>query len=135
MDPGTYTLIVELARDRTITVGALGERPFPAGAYAYTGSAFGPGGLARVDRHREIASGERETRHWHVDYLLGDAAATIESVVTAPEADIECAVARSIDAGVQGFGASDCDCESHLAHAGDVSALRRTVDDAHAAHR
>lgn len=130
--PGTYTLIVDLATDRSITVGALGERSFPAGAYAYVGSAFGPGGLARVERHRELARGERSTRHWHIDYLLGDRAASIAAVVTTPNADIECVLARSIDATpVAAFGASDCDCETHLFRADDPQSLRANVSAAH----
>jgi len=68
---GTYTLVLELDRADSIEVGALGEHRFPAGWYAYTGSAFGTGGFARVDRHYELAAGERSTRHWHIDYLLG----------------------------------------------------------------
>ncbi|MFC6905190.1 GIY-YIG nuclease family protein [Halalkalicoccus tibetensis] len=131
---GTYTLVIALAEPATIGVGALGECEFPAGEYAYTGSAFGPGGFSRIDRHRklcsevvtrdtrdrhrELARGEREVRHWHVDYLLGHPAATIEEVVRTPERDVECAVARALpDAGIGGFGASDCGCGSHLASA------------------
>ncbi len=68
---GTYTLLIALAKPATIAVGALGECEFSAGRYAYTGSAFGPGGFSRVDRHREVASGDRDVRHWHIDYLLG----------------------------------------------------------------
>jgi Uri superfamily endonuclease len=116
MAGGTYTLLVELAAPARITVGALGEIGFDAGTYAYTGSAFGPGGLARVDRHRELAAGERDARHWHVDYLLGHDATRIIDVVESPDAAIECAVAERLPAGpVPGFGASDCECATHLA--------------------
>jgi endonuclease-3 len=129
---GTYTLVVELGRARTIEVGALGEHRFPAGWYAYTGSAFGPGGFARVDRHYELAAGERSTRHWHIDYFLGDEAASIRGDVRTPDADIECAVASDLpSAPIDGFGASDCSCSSHLAHATDGAALREAVSTAH----
>ncbi|PSP86054.1 DUF123 domain-containing protein [Halobacteriales archaeon QS_6_64_34] len=52
---GTYTLV--LARDHSgpIEVGALGAIDFPAGWYAYTGSALGSGGFSRIDRHRAVA--------------------------------------------------------------------------------
>jgi len=133
---GTYTLLVELARDATVEVGALGAHVLDRGWYAYTGSAFGPGGFARVDRHRELAAGERETRHWHVDYLLGHPAAAVREVVRSPGSDVECAVARRLpDGPVEGFGASDCDCPSHLAALdGDGTALA-AVEDAHAGVR
>ena len=136
-DVGTYTLLVELARDATVEVGALGEHALDRGWYAYTGSAFGPGGFARVERHRELAAGEREARHWHVDYLLGHPAAVVREVVRTSGADVECAVARRLPGGpVEGFGASDCDCPSHLAAlGGDGSRALAAVEEAHTAAR
>lgn len=133
MTKGTYTLVVGLAEQATVGVGALGEQTFPAGWYAYTGSAFGPGGFARIDRHHEIATGERDARHWHVDYLLGETPARIESVVRTPEADIECAVASALggETVVEGFGASDCGCGSHLRHSDDRERLLASVREAH----
>ena len=129
---GTYTLVIELNRATSIEVGALGEHRFPAGWYAYTGSAFGTGGFARVDRHYELAAGERSTRHWHVDYLLGDEVASIRGDVRTPDADIECSVAMDLPSSpINGFGASDCSCSSHLAHATDGGALRTAVATAH----
>jgi len=131
---GTYTLCIELRRPATIEVGALGEHRFPAGTYAYTGSAFGPGGFSRVDRHYELAAGERDTRHWHVDYLLGHGDASIRGDVRTPGADIECAIAAELPASpVPEFGASDCDCPSHLAYDGDDGRLRDRVSRAHRA--
>ena len=52
---GTYLLAVAVDDPATVEVGALGERAFDAGTYAYVGSAFGPGGFSRVDRHRSAA--------------------------------------------------------------------------------
>ena len=113
---GTYTLVFGLPAPATVEVGALGTREFPAGGYAYTGSAFGAGGFSRVDRHRRVAAGDHDVRHWHVDYLGGSPATRLEHVVRAPGRDVECAVARALaDGPVPGFGASDCDCDSHLA--------------------
>ena len=117
---GSYTLVVDLAADATLSAGALGEHRLPAGAYAYTGSALGAGGFARVDRHRRTARGDHDVRHWHVDYLLGHPAARIDRVVRSTGVDVECAVAERLPAGpVDGFGASDCDCPAHLSAAGD----------------
>jgi len=132
VERGTYTLLVELPTDATIAVGALGNHAFPAGWYAYTGSAFGSGGFARVDRHRELAAAERDARHWHVDYLLGNPETRLADDVRTVNRDVECAVARSLPAGpVGGFGASDCDCASHLAYAPDGDVLTRMVREAH----
>jgi endonuclease-3 len=121
-DGGTYTLCCGLSERATITVGALGALDFPAGWYAYTGTALGPGGFARVERHRELASGERDTRHWHVDYLLGHPAVRVDAVARTPGADRECAVSEALAAAegterVLDFGASDCDCAGHLVRA------------------
>ncbi|MFB6281307.1 MAG: DUF123 domain-containing protein [Haloferacaceae archaeon] len=128
---GTYTLVLALPESATVDVGALGPREFPAGAYAYTGSALGAGGFARVDRHRRVAAGTHDARHWHVDYLNGHPATTLVGVHARPGADCECDVARSLPAGpVPGFGASDCDCRSHLARADSVAALFAAVADA-----
>jgi len=132
---GTYTILVNLPEAATVTVGALGEQSFPSGYYAYTGSAFGPGGFARVDRHHEIAAGERDARHWHVDYLLGDTPSRIETVVRSSDVDIECAVAAALDevgeTVVSGFGASDCDCPTHLHYAPEKAPLLKAIRSAH----
>lgn len=130
---GTYTLLIELSDPATVEFGAAGERDLPTGWYAYTGSAFGPGGFSRVERHRELAAGERDARHWHVDYLLGHPASEIAAVVKSEGVDVECAANRTTDAkAVAGLGASDCDCESHLQYASDGESLERAVREAHA---
>ncbi|WP_251342656.1 GIY-YIG nuclease family protein [Haloplanus halophilus] len=133
-DGGTYTLVLELPRAVDVTVGALGRHRFPAGAYAYTGSALGSGGFARVDRHRRVAAGEHDTRHWHVDYLTGHPATGLVTAVTSAGVDAECAVATRLPEGpVAGFGASDCGCRSHLAAGPTAEELVGTVRSAHRA--
>jgi endonuclease-3 len=132
MTGGTYTLIIERQAGASITVGALGERTFPAGWYAYTGSALGSGGFARVERHRRTESGDHDVRHWHIDYLLGAAETAIERVVTSDGVAAECAIAGRIEGEpVAGFGCSDCDCRSHLVHAPSRAALVESVEGAH----
>ena len=134
MAEGTYTLLVAFDAAATVRFGALGERDLSAGRYAYVGSAFGPGGFARVDRHRRTARGEHDTRYWHVDYLLAHPAAGIDAVVRSAGADVECAVAAALAGdfeGVDGVGCSDCGCDSHLFYAADAAALDRAVRDAH----
>jgi len=141
MPGGTYTLVLERDASGPISVGALGETEFPAGWYAYTGSALGSGGFGRIDRHRAVAAGDNDTRHWHIDYLLGDAATTVDRVATT-EADVECAVARRVDGPtadgfdrVDAFGCSDCDCRSHLIRHEQQERLIDAVTDAHEAAR
>lgn len=129
---GTYTLLVALSEPAVLTVGALGERRFEAGWYAYVGSANGPGGFSRIDRHRELAAGERDVRHWHVDYLLGHSETTLVAVEQTSGVDGECAVAEAIGGdSVAGFGCSDCGCESHLFYREERRALFEAVEVAH----
>jgi Uri superfamily endonuclease len=129
---GTYTLVVRFDGSATIEVGALGESAFTEDWYAYVGSARGPGGFSRVERHRELAADERETRHWHVDYMLGHPAASVVGVVRTAGVDGECAVARALDGErVPGFGCSDCGCDSHLVSRGSREALLSSVERAH----
>ncbi|MFC6988920.1 DUF123 domain-containing protein [Haloplanus sp. GCM10025708] len=132
-DGGTYTLVVELPRPTVVDVGALGAFDFPAGAYAYTGSALGAGGFARVDRHRRVAAGDHDVRHWHVDYLTGHPETSLVEVVATAGVDAECAVADALPCGpVPGFGASDCACRSHLGYAESAADLRTAVESVHA---
>lgn len=113
-EKGTYTLLVRVEEPTTIGVGALGEVRLDDALYAYTGSAFGTGGLTRIDRHARVASGENDARHWHIDYLLGcDESTLVGAFVTYEDAEDE--IARAIEGEpVEGFGASDSSCDSHL---------------------
>ena len=123
---GTYTLLIELGEPATITFGAAGDRALEAGWYAYTGSALGSGGFARVERHNRLAAGEHDARHWHVDYLLGHGAARLDDDVRTAGVDAECRTAAAIVEAdgvepIPGVGATDCDCGSHLAYAATAS--------------
>lgn len=112
---GSYVLLVDLAEAARIRFGAAGPRDLPAGRYAYVGSARGPGGFARLERHREVARGERPVRHWHVDHLLGLEAASVAGDRRFPAAVGECALARAVQGeAVEGVGCTDCRCRSHL---------------------
>lgn len=132
--PGTYVLILRLPTPVTISVGSLGAFSFPAGWYAYAGSARGPGGLAaRVSRHRRAS----KKHHWHVDYLRSHAELIAVWYTTGPTRR-ECAWAEALSklpgASVvtPRFGASDCRCATHLlrfASHPDVSAFSRLVGD------
>lgn len=131
---GTYTLLIAVPRPIDVEVGALGVHTLAPGAYAYTGSALGRGGFARVDRHRRVAAGESEVRHWHIDYLTGHPEIDLVDVVTSAGVDAECVIAgRLPDGPVPGFGASDCGCRSHLATGDDPKTLRTAVESVHRA--
>ncbi len=111
-------LILRLPRPTAIGVGRLGHFRFPAGWYAYAGSARGPGGLvARVSRHLRSPKPSR----WHVDYLRAFAR-PVEIWYTVGTRKWECVWAQALSelAGasipVAGFGASDCRCPAHLVH-------------------
>jgi len=113
-EKGTYTLLVRVEEETTVEVGALGQIRFEDALYAYTGSAFGTGGLKRLDRHARVASGDNDARHWHIDYLLGAEETTlVGAFVTHEDAEDEVAYAIEGDP-VPRFGASDSDCDSHL---------------------
>ncbi|MDY7081596.1 MAG: GIY-YIG nuclease family protein [Halobacteria archaeon] len=118
---GTYTLVLHLSDDTNIEVGALGSIEFDEGYYTYTGSAFGTGGLKRVERHRRVSTGENDTRQWHIDHLNGNEESSIHDAVVSLNVDVECEVSsllrekKQVEP-VENFGASDCDCSSHLVY-------------------
>jgi len=130
--PGSYLLALRLQEPERLSIGALGEQDFAAGAYVYCGSALGPGGVrARVRRHVEGAA----ALHWHIDYLLRRARVLAVWARTGPRR-LECEWAAAMSSSgeftspVPRFGASDCRCPSHLWRAGVRiavlnSALRR----------
>jgi Uri superfamily endonuclease len=129
---GTYTLLVELEQSATVAAGSIGTVELSEGHYAYTGSALGPGGFARVDRHREVAAGDRDVVQWHVDHLLSLEDASVVAAVRSPGADAECAVAEAVDGTtVDGYGATDCGCPGHLSHDTDRDRLYESVWAAH----
>ncbi|MFC6785871.1 DUF123 domain-containing protein [Halobaculum halobium] len=137
-EAGTYTLVFAVPDPISVEVGALGVRELSAGAYAYTGSALGAGGFSRIDRHRRVAAGEHDVRHWHVDYLGGHEAVSLPAVERLSGGrDEECRLACTVaDAAaerdpVAGFGASDCDCASHLARFEGVAAAESSVTAAY----
>ena len=134
VNKGIYTLVLHLPSPEAIAVGALGQIEFPEGYYAYTGSARGPGGFRRIDRHKRILSGENKTRRWHIDYLLPHT--VLVDVICSPTAhNLECAIAKAIGermSPVPRFGCSDCRCISHLHHSTEREDAIESVHLAHA---
>ena len=110
--PGSYILFLRLPRKRRITVGKPGTITFPAGLYAYVGSALN-GWEARVNRH--LTGGGKI--HWHIDYLR--AVAHVEGALVLESSErLECAINEAIAKTslvvAPGFGSSDCECLTHL---------------------
>ena len=101
-----------MPRRKQIKVGKLGMVCFPAGLYAYVGSALG-GWEARVNRH---LLGEGKT-HWHIDYLRAEARVEGAIIFESPNR-LECVISKAIAEAsltiAPGFGSSDCNCLSHL---------------------
>ncbi len=118
IEKGTYGLIFELQTSCRLMVGKLGRFGFPAGWYAYTGSARGPGGLrARVAHHLRLS----RSPHWHMDYLRPHG--TIHELWYGADNRHDehrwAACLQSMPnalALVPGFGSSDCRCQTHLVY-------------------
>ena len=113
---GTYLLILKMAATSHLHVGALGKVKFDRGYYLYVGSAFGSGGLRARLRHH--ANPSRSPR-WHIDYLK-NATALREIIVSWSPVRHEHEWAKRLMTAdflfpvKNGFGASDCNCQTHL---------------------
>jgi len=116
IDKGIYVLILNLRSECRLVVGKLGRFTFPAGWYAYVGSALGSGGLAARLRHHLHRAGHP---HWHIDFLrrrAGISEIWYGCGLTFDEhrwADILQCMAGTCRI-APGFGSSDCRCETHL---------------------
>jgi len=116
MPTGTYILLLHLPGDARLNIGQLGQFDFPAGYYAYVDGAYSIGGLAGALKKR-LAPPETPVRH--IDYLrqaagieeiwLTTASHTREHLWSALLLEIPGAMSLT-----EGFGATNCRCESHL---------------------
>jgi Uri superfamily endonuclease len=108
---GSYVLVLQLSKDREITVGKLGTLLFKKGYYVYVGSALN--GLEhRLQRHLR----NEKRLHWHIDYLLAYAS-IVDIFFREGDTREECAIAHSFASSlisIPHFGCSDCSCKSHL---------------------
>ena len=114
---GAYVLYFDIELPLTLQVGSLGSSVFPAGRYAYVGSAR-RGIAARVLHHKRLAVEKAGKIHWHIDYLLINRQ-TEWAGEEALANGIECRISKRIAAmsgAVPGFGSSDCraGCRAHL---------------------
>ena len=114
-DHGTYALILQSHSTGTIPVGRWGGLDLQLGYYIYVGSTFGPGGVrARISRH--LRTDKR--KHWHIDYLR-EHVMPLEAWVSYAAEQLEHKWAEILFetpgiTPIQGFGCSDCKCDSHL---------------------
>jgi len=114
--PGTYALILSCTSNARIQIGRLGTMKLQRGYYIYLGSALGPGGLrARIAHHQKPSP----RPHWHIDYLR--AHTPIQCIWFSCDGrrrEHQWALMVKTMSGTTipflRFGASDCDCRSHL---------------------
>lgn len=113
-DQGVYIIEMLLKEEKEIEVGKLGTFEFLPGYYYYIGTAQ-QNLNTRIERH---LSDDKKLR-WHIDYLLAEI--EVLQVYSWPgNREVECYLSGKVNrfpAGinpVEGFGASDCDCTSHL---------------------
>ncbi len=126
---GAYCLCINIRDDITVEVGALGTINFPQGEYVYVGSALNSL-EPRVERHLLTSTGGHDVTHWHIDYLLREPAATIQTVyVLETDERLECTIAAKVaehGEPIKSFGCSDCRCVSHLYRVGAFGFLKKT---------
>ena len=113
---GSYLLWFFLARRQPIAVGRLGVLEFKRGWYGYCGSACGPGGLkARLRHHLQVTIAKP---HWHIDYFKQQASLRLiwleQNATREHQWSLQLEQLSGFSRPYPGFGASDCDCVSHL---------------------
>lgn len=111
-DCGSYLLILELRRDRKISVGKSGRVSFRRGFYIYVGSA-----MAHLDKRMERHRHLRKQHRWHIDELR--TVADFHSILairssTRLECEIADALSKISEWAIPGFGCTDCSCNTHL---------------------
>ena len=128
LDKGTYLIVFNYIKSREVRVKS---RKFflNSGMYCYVGSAFGQGGLkTRIERHLK----RRKRKHWHLDFLSVSPFFKPFIVYCFSNLKVECEIAGLFLEKfypVNGFGASDCSCLSHLffIHDGKSEKIDRIV--------
>ena len=108
---GCYCLIINLNKTCEIEIGKLGKIEFKKGHYVYVGSAMNSL-ESRIKRHLS----DEKKLHWHIDYMLKKSK-VYDVIYCESTKKIECALSQHISThsdGINNFGCSDCQCESHL---------------------
>ena len=124
--PGTYALVFKSVSNQQINVGKLGRFHLRPGFYLYIGSAFGPGGLkARISHHTGISSHP----HWHIDslrsiLLLKEVWYTVGAERHEHRWAAIISGLKGATIPIAGFGATDCNCRTHLIAFKDQPSIR-----------
>jgi len=117
---GVYLLIIQVGKDVSIKIGALGKKYFKNGVYCYIGSAQ-ENLEKRIERHLE----KEKNNYWHIDYLLeNDSVFVLDVLKKEAGKQEECVIAKRFfenAKSIKGFGCSDCNCESHLFKLDDIN--------------
>ncbi len=115
---GTYALVFRSSAPFQAVAGKLGSVFLSSGYWIYVGSAFGSGGLrSRLSHHLKPS----HRPHWHLDYIKS-ALRPIEIWTTTDPVKREHDWAtlfsdlNGASRPIEGFGATDCKCRSHLIH-------------------
>ncbi len=111
---GAYCIIIEVKKDSSVKIGALGKIKFKKALYCYVGSAMN-NLEKRIKRHLK----KDKKLHWHIDYLLKNKNTEIKKVfykesTKREECKIADFVSKNSINSINGFGCSDCRCKSHL---------------------
>ena len=132
---GTYLLFLSNTKSQKINIGKQGGFLFPPGLLDYVGSAFGSGGLrGRISHHLRI----KRKCHWHIDYLLQKMPVYQVLYIEKPsrlEHEWAMLLERipKVNIPMKRFGASDCQCASHLFHIpfqyGDIQIEQKLKED------
>ena len=114
----TYLLFLSNTKSQKINIGKQGDFLFPSGLFVYVGSAFGSGGLrGRISHHLRI----NRKCHWNIDSLLQKMSVGQVLYTENPnrlEHEWAMLLERIPELSIlmKRFGASDCQCASHLFH-------------------
>lgn len=126
---GTYVVVLKNEQQKAIQIGRMGEFQARKGYYVYIGSAMGSGGVvARLRHHRKIS----KKPHWHLDYLRTETE-FYEAYALFSLDRKECAWATLIAGNeqatepMQGFGSSDCQCDTHLFYFSSCEKMKRAI--------
>ncbi|MFT4892252.1 MAG: Uri superfamily endonuclease [Candidatus Nanohaloarchaea archaeon] len=108
---GVYLVFFSLDSRKEIEIGSLGNISFDPGLYIYTGS-----GRNSVEKRVERHSSSDVNSFWHIDYF-SEEAEMIDYFILPEKSSYECFMARKLEEfgePVDGFGSSDCSCNSHF---------------------
>lgn len=118
---GSYIIVIYLHKETRIVIGALGKISFNKGFHIYVGSAMGTSGSTTLENRvkRHLLPSKNKKIHWHIDYLLENNNSNITTLYLIPTIyKLECHLAKELlmvsNGHINGFGSSDCKCQSHL---------------------